>query len=331
MRRLQDYRSGKPASYPDQAVYAEYAAAQSGLSFAELDGGSGLVFSVASTDSRVAFGAGRCSLFPQNSATASTLATDKYFANVILERAGVATLGGQYFFLHDRYRAARGDGHERPDALDYFRDLGGAAFVKPLTGSRGDLTQAVHDETALARTLDEVSRYYDAVLLQRIFSGDEYRIFLLDDEVVYAARKREPVVTGDGVRTLAELLADHDAALRARGVSSVAMAAGPGGMVVPKGERLAIPGRMNLSAGGAMELAAPPDAGIALARLAARALGLRVAGVDLFTGVDGDAEAMRVIEVNANPSIRFLEQSGRDDLILTIWRHTFRAMGLLRV
>ena len=40
---------------------------------------------------------------------------------------------------------------------------------------------------------------------------------------------------------------------------------------------------------------------------------------------------MRVIEVNANPSIRFLEQCGREDLILKIWRHTFTAMGLLRV
>ena len=105
MRTLQDYRSGKPASYPDQAIYAEYACDQSGLAFTEIDGGSGLVFSVAAADTRVHFAAGRCSLFPQNNATASTLATDKYFANLILAQAGVATLGGQYFFLHDRYRA----------------------------------------------------------------------------------------------------------------------------------------------------------------------------------------------------------------------------------
>jgi hypothetical protein len=33
--------------------------------------------------------------------------------------------------------------------------------------------------------------------------------------------------------------------------------------------------------------------------------------------------------VNANPSIRLLEQSDRGDLILKIWHHTFWAMGLL--
>jgi hypothetical protein len=35
--------------------------------------------------------------------------------------------------------------------------------------------------------------------------------------------------------------------------------------------------------------------------------------------------------VNSNPSIRLLEESGRSDLILKIWRHTFLAMGLLGV
>jgi hypothetical protein len=40
---------------------------------------------------------------------------------------------------------------------------------------------------------------------------------------------------------------------------------------------------------------------------------------------------MAVIEINANPSIRFLEDSAREDLILTIWRHTFTSVGLLHV
>ena len=81
-----------------------------------------------------------------------------------------------------------------------------------------------------------------------------------------------------------------------------------------------------------MVLEAPhSDAAFTLARKAARALGLRVAAVDMFTDIGGDSEAMRVIEVNSSPSIRLLEESGRSDLILKIWRHTFSAMGLLSV
>jgi glutathione synthase/RimK-type ligase-like ATP-grasp enzyme len=72
-------------------------------------------------------------------------------------------------------------------------------------------------------------------------------------------------------------------------------------------------------------------AAFALARQARRVLGLRVAAVDLFTDIGGDPEAIRLIEVNSNPSIRFLEQCDRPDLILKIWHHTFSAMGLLVV
>jgi glutathione synthase/RimK-type ligase-like ATP-grasp enzyme len=102
--------------------------------------------------------------------------------------------------------------------------------------------------------------------------------------------------------------------------------------ILPKGARWDLPGRMNLSAGGTMVLEAPAsDAAIALAKSAVRTLGLRVAAVDLFTDIAGENDATAVIEVNSNPSIRLLEQCGRDDLILKIWQHIFSAMGFLRV
>src|ERR1700742_1346673 len=149
MPSLQDFRSGKPGSYPDQSIYAEYACAEFGLAFRDIDGGTGLVFEVASSTRSIHFGGGRCSWYPQNNATAATLASDKYFTSLILERAGVATLGGEYFFLHRRHRAHRTAGHEIEDALAHFKALDAAAFVKPLAGSRGDFAQALHGEDSL--------------------------------------------------------------------------------------------------------------------------------------------------------------------------------------
>src|SRR6266480_7587263 len=150
MRSLEDFRSGKPSSYPDQSVCAEYACAEFGLTFQDIDGGTGLVFSVASPSRTIYFGAGRCSWYPQNNATASTLASDKYFTNRILEDAGVATLGGEYFFLHERRRSHRAPGHEREHAFEYLKRLGGTAFAKPLLGSRGDFAQVIGGEGLLA-------------------------------------------------------------------------------------------------------------------------------------------------------------------------------------
>lgn len=332
MRGLHEFRSGKPGFYPDQSIYAEFACAEFGLHFRDLDDGSGLLFSVASRGRLLHFGAGRCSWYPQNSATASTLASDKYFASRILREAGLPALGGEYFFLHDRHRAHRPAGHERSDALGHFETLGRSAFVKPLTGSRGDFAQAVHGKAALDRHLDDVAKYYDAILMQPIVEGIEYRVFLLDDDVLYCARKHSPSVAGDGVRTLRELLAVHNDALRARGLSPALLAGDDPSLdtVMAKGEHREIPGRMNLSAGGTMVLAdAPSEKAVALAQQAARAIGLRVAAVDMFVDIGDEPGANEIIEINSSPSIRLLEDSDRGDLILKIWRHTFTTMGLL--
>jgi hypothetical protein len=331
MRSPREFRKGKPGFYPDQSIYAEFACAEFGLDFRDLDGGLGLIFSVASRDTLVHFGAGRCSWYPQNNATASTLASDKHFTSRILHEAGVPALGGEYFFLHERFRAHRPAGHERSDATACFSSLGGSAFVKPLTGSRGDFAQAVHGEAALIRYLDEVTKYYDAVLIQPIVEGIEYRVFLLDGDALYCARKYPPSVAGDGVHSLRELLAAHNDGLRARGLSPASMPEDPSlDAVLAKGERREISGRMNLSAGGTMVVTDPPSGqAVTLAQRAARALGLRVAAVDMFVDIDGKPDAIEIIEVNSNPSIRLLEDSSRGDLILKIWHHTFSAVGLL--
>lgn len=331
MRALHEFRSGKPGFYPDQSIYAEFACAEFDLKFRDLERGSGLLFSVASRNRLLHFGAGRCSWYPQNSATASTLASDKHFASRILREAGVPAIAGEYFFLHDRHRAHRPTGHERGDALAHFKTLGSSAFVKPLAGSRGDFAQSVHGDAALVRYLDDVAKYHDAVVMQPIVEGIEYRVFLLDDVMLYCARKFAPSVTGDDVSTLRELLTVHNEALRARGLSPASLPEDPSlDVVLAMGERREIPGRMNLSAGGTMVLAdAPSGKAITLAQQAARAIGLRVAAVDMFVDIVGRPDAIEIIEVNSNPSIRLLEDCGRGDLILEIWRHTFTAMGLL--
>jgi D-alanine-D-alanine ligase-like ATP-grasp enzyme len=175
-------------------------------------------------------------------------------------------------------------------------------------------------------------KYYDAVLIQPIVEGTEYRVFLLDDDALFCALKHPPFVTGDGVRTTRELLAAHNDALRSRGLSPASLPEQDSSLetVPAKGERREIPGRMNLSAGGTMVLApVPSEKVVALARQAARAIGLRVAAIDMFVDIDGEPDRNEIIEINANPSIRLLEDSNRGDLILKIWHHTFSAMGLL--
>lgn len=335
MTSIRAFRAGKPAFYPDQTIYAEYAAGVLGLGFAELDGGTGLIFEVTGAGRRAAFGAGRGSFFPQNTATAATLANDKHMANVLMARAGIPTLGGDYFFLHDRHKAHRPPSHERSDALAYFNSLNDHAFIKPLNGSRGDFAQIVIGLDHLTQYLQSVERHYDAILIQPVRSGPEYRVFVLDDEIVYCVSKLGPAVTGDGRTSVRELIAAQQPPMEARGVSAAPLdpLSGKADYVLERGEQFFLFGRNNLSAGGRMAFEEPSNAEtvFAAARNALKALGLRAAGVDLFVRAFDDTEPLRIIEVNANPSIRFLEDSGRADLILRIWRHTFTSLGLIDV
>src|SRR5260370_37607959 len=167
-------------------------------------------------------------------------------------------------------------------------------------GSPGDLAETIRGEALLAAYLDEVAKYHDSIWIQPVISGLEYRIFLVDDEVVYSARKYPRFVLGDGVRSIGDLLIAHNEALRSRGLSPVSVPPNASlDIVLPEGERWDIPGRMNLMGGGTLVLEAPPsDAGLTLAKKAARALGLRVAAVDMLTDIGGVPEALRVNTVN---------------------------------
>jgi D-alanine-D-alanine ligase-like ATP-grasp enzyme len=172
--------------------------------------------------------------------------------------------------------------------------------------------------------------------MQRVYAGREYRIFVLDDEILYCARKHEPVISGDGKRTVRQLIADYTSELARSGTSSTAsfdaLMEQDLDRLAAAGERIALSGRRNLNAGGSMVFENPrnADAAFTLAGQAASALNLRAAGVDIFEDDSADeADRLRIIEVNANPAIRLLEDSGRDDLVLRIWRSTFVAVGLL--
>ena len=95
-----------------------------------------------------------------------------------------------------------------------------------------------------------------------------------------------------------------------------------GDHVPKKGEKIVLSGRRNLSAGSDVAdftTDVPgPLANVALK--ASEAIGLRVAGVDVFdVSPKRDLSDLVIIEVNGNPGMQSLEAIGRDDLIDDIW------------
>ncbi len=88
----------------------------------------------------------------------------------------------------------------------------GAYFVvKPATG-----TSASRGVTTHIRTLRECGRavalaslYGPEMLIERLIPGESYRILVLDGQVLHASRRTGVRVTGDGSRTIRQLVQDH--------------------------------------------------------------------------------------------------------------------------
>jgi glutathione synthase/RimK-type ligase-like ATP-grasp enzyme len=319
--------------YPVQTRYVKRACEALGLRFDDLDDGGGYLFAVSDGVHEFVSGSAAICTWPLNSAHAFGVSRDKHHTNTVLARAGLRIIPSRLFFLDERHVKMRAPGRERADALEAFAQMAKPVFCKPNAGSHGDFAECIADVASFRDYLGRVSRHHDMILLQPALEGHEYRVFCLDGEALFAVRKAEFALTGDGRSSLRDLLRARNRGVEGRGVSLVAedvslAALGlrhgvDGDHIAAAGERFVLPGRRNLSAGGEVD-DFTTDVPVALARLAlaaAKALGLRVAGIDIFDiSPARDLSQLVVIEVNGNPGIQSLEAIGRDDLIDHIWQ-----------
>jgi glutathione synthase/RimK-type ligase-like ATP-grasp enzyme len=320
--------------YPDQARYARLAAEKLGLEFTDLDDGNGYVFAIGSGSRRILSGAGWICSYPVNNSSSYLISRDKAHTKSILRHAGIATIPGRHFFNTSTYRALRNPGHEAGDALAFAATIGFPVFCKPNFGARGDYAELIDNPASLADYMKRLPQSYDAFLIEEVIRGDEYRVLVHDDKPVYYALKRPPHLLGDGVHTLAELLDAVNVLLEGTGVSPYPASSITSGGSAPEyrpgeGEAVKLVGRQNLSALGGVDIldTEVPEPLGRIARDACVALGLQLGAVDMFdTSENRDLSGLVVIEVNGNPTLRALEESGRLDIILDLWVSMIRRL-----
>jgi len=274
------------------------------------------------------FAAGAGTPYALNDARSASIARDKAFCAEALRQAGVPVLPGRVFFVTKRWMKMRSPGREPEDALAYAASAAYPLFCKPISASNGLYAEVIECADAFADYMQRISREHFAVLVQPFVSAPEYRVFVLGGEALFSYRKHQPQVIADGRSTLADLVAalpreDGAPPLKPRGRGAHGALVGARDLPAV-GERITLEGPANRSAGGgasAFRDGAEPHLE-QIARTAAAAIGLGLAGVDIFDrGDDGPA----VIEVNSNPMIATLEDHGRWDLIEAIWRANFAA------
>ncbi|WP_323762633.1 hypothetical protein [Maricaulis sp.] len=298
-----------------------------GWRFLDLDGGEGYLFAVEADGRRVHCGAGAICAYPGNPATAYTIARDKAFTTALLGEAGLPHVPTSLYFLETARAHLRAPGRERADLEQWGSTACYPVFAKPNRGAHGDFAELIRDQGALHDYLDRVARFHDQIVVQPFVDAPEFRVLVVAGVARFQYGKAPGGLAGDGRSSWQRLFerlngrlandalspvtaADFAACLEAAGVRAADRST--------PGTRLPLGGRGNIAAGGQVDgfttTVSPPLADLAVAATAA--LGLQVAGVDLFAPAGG---VPVVLEVNANPGFQSLETLGEVELAQALW------------
>lgn len=264
--------------------------------------------------------------FDLNTLGAAEIATDKAYAASFLKAADLTVPDGLLVFAHD-IRTSR---TAPQDLLDFAGNQGFPLYVKPNCGREGRDVVRVDTSHTLQTALQTLAKSNDQLLVQPEIRGQELRIIVLDDDVLCAIERHPPQITGDGHRSIAEIIgADpHFDAADPRLVLELQQQGLMLETVPAPGQTVTLLPVVNLSAGGTARIVTgslAPDLA-ALAREAAQALSLRYAAVDLILPTAANAEPV-VLEVNAAPGLGNLARQGSEETeaVKHIYERVFEA------
>lgn len=246
------------------------------------------------------------------SAVAESIAQDKDLTKRLLAAAGVPVPIGRPVA-------------DLEDAAKVVEEIGGwPVVVKPRDGNQGKgvtVNIVSHDHLAIAY---KVAAEYGEVMVERYLPGNDFRLLVVGDRLVAAARRDPPHVIGDGVHTVRQLVdkvnedprrgEGHATSLTKMRIDEIAVARlqvqGLTADDVPEqGRRVILRNNANLSTGGTAtdvtDDVHPEVAARAIA--AAQCIGLEICGVDVLAeSVHRPLEAQNggIVEVNAAPGLR---------------------------
>ncbi|MBP8145241.1 cyanophycin synthetase [Pseudorhodoferax sp.] len=246
------------------------------------------------------------------SAVSESIAQDKDLSKRLLQSAGVPVpFGRPVDDVEDGWRAAT-------------EEIGLPVVVKPLDGNQGkgvtvNVTTREHFELAFKSAED-----IGSVLVEKYLPGSDFRLLVVGNMLVAAARRDPPQVSGDGVSTVRQLVEavnkdprrgdGHATSLTKMRLDDIAIERlRQQGLTVDsvpaKGQRVILRNNANLSTGGSAtdvtDDVHPEVAQRAIA--AAQIVGLHVCGVDVVAEtVMRPLEEVNggIVEVNAAPGLR---------------------------
>lgn len=281
---------------------------------------------------QIAFPSGRKRYFrfssiDLNSLGSSEVAKDKDYANFFMRSMGYETIPGDTFYS-PAWGEAIGVQKGFDEAYLYARELGFPVMVKPNSGSQGRNVAVAGNKRELRSALKAAFTGDRVALVQKVISGRDYRIVVLDDDVISAYERIPLNVVGDGGLSINELMETKQRQFVATGRDTVLKMDDPRidkkigryGMsrtsVPQKGETVYLLDNANLSSGGdAVDVTSGIHPSVAaLAVKLTKDMGLRLCGVDLLIPgpLNTPLASYSIIEINAAPGLDHYAQVGSD-------------------
>ena len=161
---------------------------------------------------QIIFKSGKKSYFRYNTIDlnpvgASDIAKDKDYANLFMRRLGYPVIPDSKTFFSKKWAQAIGAFRRTiDDAYVYAKRLGFPVVVKPNSGSQGYGVAIVHNKHEFYRAMNAIFKLDRVALLQRPMRGRDYRLVVLDNEVISAYERIPLNVIGDGKTSIWQLL-----------------------------------------------------------------------------------------------------------------------------
>ncbi len=299
---------------------------------------------------QITFPSGRRSYFRYNTLDlnpvgASEVAKDKDWANYFMKSMGYPVVPATKAFYERKWaRTVRRPRRDIDGAYRYAKKLGFPVVVKPNSGSQGTDVEIVHSRADFYRAMRSIFRKDRVALVQRPVVGNDYRLVVLDEQVISAYQRLPLSVIGDGRHSLGWLLRDRQRQFVAAGrdtqirrddpriVRKLARLRMTFASIPRAGARVFLLDNANLSTGGeAIDVtsAVHPDFERFAVRLTAD-MGLRLCGVDLMVkGAISDApDGFFVLEINAAPGLDHYARSGsmQEEIVEQLYTKVLRQL-----
>ena len=284
---------------------------------------------------QITFKSGRHSYFRYNTLDlnlvgASDIAKDKDYASLFMQRLGYPVVPGSKTFFSKEWAEAIGVSRRTiDDVYEYSKRLGFPVVVKPNSGSQGSGVAIVHNRREFYRAMRTAFKLDRVALVQRQVHGRDYRLVVLDDEVISVYERIPLNIVGDGKASIQRLIQMKQrqfiAAKRGTRIKMedprIAEKLKRQGLTlrsVPSlHERVFLLDNANLSSGGdAVDVTASVNP--VFRQLAVRLtndMNLRLCGVDLM--IDGHISGSPipgkywVLEINAAPGLDHYAKTGK--------------------